>query len=260
MHRASRLKYGPASGLSRLVPGNAIQPRVDLDRLQIRMDMPRRPGHPDGNPYRYGQDGAGSDAAGTWGLSDAAFPPMIWEGTRDSEEDLSVPRWPVAITRIPHKDIKLSEKFPPPSLVGTDARHLLYKWAILSVASVEGPYKYWVHDKAMVLKFMLASIAATTSVFQRWGADERLSDEEAEKAFDWFQVVGLVKDDISNDPTAVVLDVTPTAVGLFARETMWDDRRGSLRTKIEQHYGPAWTNSSSTLQSWQRLPSSAIRL
>lgn len=127
------------------------------------------------------------------------------------------------------------QKFPPHVIYSVDARLLLYTWADSWVKPLtvevlnDDEENDAAADKRQVLGRMRLVVEAATDIFMQIQDSSLLGDLE---------MVGLVPkeyeipfDEEGSDEKSLL------ALGLFSREEVQDDSKGSLRKKLEEHYG-----------------------
>lgn len=165
----------------------------------------------------------------------------LWD--KLSDEDLLNPVW-------------VHQRFPPSEIFGVNARHLLRKWldaymdpseemvgkiveAMRKHQMKHGDLpalpssKYWHDGKAKVLLSMVDAVTEATSRVDRARMNELNPTPPLEMVGLIDKASGIVG--LESGSSAV------RALGVVAREIFEDDRKGSLREKVEEQYGKQWS-------------------
>lgn len=149
-----------------------------------------------------------------------------WRFNADGEV-VPIQRWTLGNVR---------QTWPPGIFEGIEAKRILSNWAELLVeghnetvlaGSPSGTTGHQQEDKSLVLHTMRYDVAENEVGFLR-------SDLE---------MVGLIEKDLeiqSGRSRSSAVSASVQALGMFSRVTLMDDRRGSLRKKVEAQYGKRW--------------------
>jgi len=157
-----------------------------------------------------------------------------------------------------------NQTFPPDTIYSTDTARLVQNWADLfmdsfdakgraavstGIASPTPPskaVKYFEDAKALTLYAMRDIISQSTAMADGDRTPNFHRGRLASVMRREFEMVGLVPKDFempSLQSGTSAVHVPVLALGVFARDKIYDDRRGSLRKKIEEQYGARWARS-----------------
>lgn len=141
-----------------------------------------------------------------------------------------------AKTRMAGRSPISEQKFPPFVIYSMDARRVLYNWADSfvdpSTPTAEDNPQFVQADKRQVLGRMGLVVEEATKIYMQIKDLTLLSDLE---------MVSLIPKDyeIPFDEKGSA-EKSLLALGVFSREEVQDDSKGSLRKKLEELYGNRW--------------------